>query len=186
MPFIEIKYKDLIFDKKVQTMCVSDKFKCPNYGHSWACPPEAPFMRDKLQHYDKFYLIYHEFDLKDHVDKIKREKPNWTEEKIISYFYRKEIMRDLMEEEIFKFINNIESNNDNVFILWDGHCRLCEKEGKKCTYDEGQPCRYPDKIRYSMEAVGINVIETVRKLSFKIEWPPKKYVYRFGVVCLKL
>ncbi|MHA1678900.1 MAG: DUF2284 domain-containing protein, partial [Promethearchaeota archaeon] len=114
------------------------------------------------------------------------EKPNWTEEKIISYFYRKEIMRDLMEEEIFKFINNIESNNDNVFILWDGHCRLCEKEGKKCTYDEGQPCRYPDKIRYSMEAVGINVIETVRKLSFKIEWPPKKYVYRFGVVCLKL
>ncbi|MHA1412798.1 MAG: DUF2284 domain-containing protein, partial [Promethearchaeota archaeon] len=50
----------------------------------------------------------------------------------------------------------------------------------------GQPCRYPDKIRYSMEAVGINVTETVRKLNFKIEWPPKKHVYRFGVACLKL
>ena len=44
-------------------------------------------------------------------------------------------------------------------------------------------CRYSDKNRYSMEAVGIEVTKTVRALNFEIQWPPKNHVYRFGLVC---
>jgi len=63
-------------------------------------------------------------------------------------------------------------------------CNL-NKEGKNCTYDDVLPCRYPDKKRFSMEAVGINVDKTVRNLKIPIEWPPLNHAYRFGLVCIK-
>ncbi|MCJ7648379.1 MAG: DUF2284 domain-containing protein, partial [Candidatus Lokiarchaeota archaeon] len=69
------------------------------------------------------------------------------------------------------------------FILWDGYCRICFKEGKNCTYDDGIPCRYPDKKRFSMEAVGIDVDKTVKNVNIEIEWPPINYAYRFGLIC---
>ncbi|MHA1256098.1 MAG: DUF2284 domain-containing protein, partial [Promethearchaeota archaeon] len=55
---------------------------------------------------------------------------------------------------------------------------------KKCTYDSGKQCRYPNKKRYSMEAVGIHVTNTVKNLNLDIEWPPVNYYYRFGLICI--
>jgi len=55
----------------------------------------------------------------------------------------------------------------------------------KCTYDSGEPCRYPNKKRYSMEAVGIHVTNTVKDLNLDIEWPPVNYYYRFGLICIR-
>jgi predicted metal-binding protein len=86
-----------------------------------------------------------------------------------------------MEKEIASIIKKNNFNNENNLILWDGYCRICHKEGLKCTYDSGEPCRY--KPRYSMEAVGINVDQTVKNAGFNLEWPPKKFAYRFGLIC---
>ncbi|MFW9770939.1 MAG: DUF2284 domain-containing protein, partial [Candidatus Thorarchaeota archaeon] len=52
-------------------------------------------------------------------------------------------------------------------------------------YQSNKPCRYPNEIRYSMEAVGIDVDKTVKKLNIKLEWPPKNYAYRFSLICFK-
>ena len=42
------------------------------------------------------------------------------------------------------------------------------------------------KKRFSMEAVGIEVIRTVYDLKQKdFEYPSKDYAYRFGLVCLR-
>ncbi len=96
------------------------------------------------------------------------------------------ILRDKLEQEIFLFINEHQNTYIEKLILWDGFCRLCFNEkDKNCTYDEGYPCRYPNKIRYSMEAVGIDVTQTVKNLNFNLEWPPHEFVYRFGLVCFK-
>ena len=186
MPAIEINKEDIIFDPQVQTYCNNPKFKCPNYGHSWACPPIAPFLEKEVSQLNKFFLIYYKYDLRKHVNDVKSKNPDISEEKIRNDFYRKEFTRDHVEDEIQDFIRNYTELYKEIFILWDGYCRVCIKEGKQCTYDSEIPCRYPEQIRYSMEAVGIDVSKTVSQINLDIEWPPINYAYRFGLICLKI
>ena len=50
-----------------------------------------------------------------------------------------------------------------------GSCDLCKEEG--CTRKDGKPCRYPDKLRYSIESLGGDVGRTVSKLmGYELEW----------------
>lgn len=186
MPFIEINFTDIIFDPKVQTYCVKPNFKCPSYGHSWACPPEAPYLKQEVSQYIKFYLIFVKYNLKEYIEKEKVKYPKKSEKNIRNAFFMKNFLRDKLEQEIKLFINEHQNSYDEKRILWDGFCRLCSNEKDKgCTYDAGDPCRYPDKMRYSMEAVGIDVTQTVKNLNFNLEWPPNEFVYRFGLVCFK-
>ena len=184
---MEIKFKQIAFDPEVQTYCNNPKFKCPHYGHSWCCPPEAPYLEDKVSQYKEFkiYLVYLQFDLKGYVEEIKDKHPKRRENKIRDSIYRKDFVRDYLEKEILDFIKNYNEPYNESLILWAGRCKLCEKEGKKCTYDSGEACRYPQEKRYSMEAVGINVDKTVKNLNIEIEWPPTNFIYRFGLVCFK-
>ena len=186
MPFLEIKLKDIIFDPKVQTYCINSNFKCPSYGHSWACPPEAPYLEEEVSKYIKFYLIYVKFNLAEYIEKEKLKHPNRKAKNIRNAFLMNNILRDELEQELKLFIGENQSQYDGKLVLWDGFCRLCFNEkDKNCSYDSGYSCRYPDKIRYSMEAVGIDVSQTVKNLNFKLEWPPNQYIYRFGLVCFK-
>lgn len=185
MPFLEINLNDIIFDSKVQTYCISSNFKCPNYGHSWACPPEAPYLEKEISKYEKFFLVFTKFNLIDFVEKEKVKQPNKTENSIKTAFFMKNLLRDILEQEIMLFLKKKITYKEKL-VLWDGFCRLCSnKKDKGCTYDAGDPCRYPDQKRYSMEAVGIDVNKTVTNLNFNLEWPPNEFVYRFGLVCFK-
>ncbi|MFX1363800.1 MAG: DUF2284 domain-containing protein [Promethearchaeota archaeon] len=186
MPFLEIKLGDIFFDPKVQTYCLNPDFKCPNYGHSWVCPPEAPYLEETISKYQKFYLLYVKSNLKEYVQKKKAKYPKRSEKRIRNEFFMKNLLCNKFEKEIFSFIKNFQPLFKDKLLLWDGFCRVCfNKDDKGCTYDSGKPCRYPDKKRYSMEAVGIDVTKTVTKLNFNLEWPPKDNIYRFGLICLK-
>ncbi len=186
MPFLEIKLEDIRFNPKVQTYCVTPNFKCPNYGHSWACPPEAPYLEKKVSKYQRFILVYIKYDLSKYIKQMIVKHPKRSEESIRNAFFMKNILRDKLEQEILNFINEMQNSYKEKLILWDGFCRICSNEKDRgCTYDEGNPCRYPNKKRYSMEAVGIEVTQTVKNLNFDIEWPPNDFVYRFGLLCFK-
>ena len=185
MTSIEIDWTQIIFDPKVQTYCNNPKFKCPNYGHSWACPPEAPYLDKILREYKRFFLIYKKYDINEYIREKKKKFPKRDEEKLRNAFYREDFMRDWIENDVNIFINEYNEEFEETLVLWDGHCRVCEKKQEKCTYDSGSECRYPNEIRYSMEAVGINVTETVQNLNLDIEWPPKNHAYRFSLICLK-
>jgi predicted metal-binding protein len=185
MTAIEISFKDIIFDPEVQKYCNTEKFRCPNYHHSWACPPEAPYMKDIISQFDRFFLIFYKFNLKDYIKKNKLKNHGRNEKSIRNSLYHKEVVRDQLEKEISNFIEPLNNQYKEKLILWDGYCRVCNKEGKKCTYDIKEPCRYPNQIRYSMEAVGINVEKTVKTVNIILEWPPINYIYRFGLICIK-
>jgi predicted metal-binding protein len=186
MPSMEINFDQIVFDPEVQTYCDNPKFKCPHYGHSWCCPPSAPYLEEKISQYKKhLFLIYVKFDLKKHIKEMKVEYPKKKENRIWTSIYRNNFVRDYLEKEILVFLENYNETYNDKLILWDGHCKICEKEGNRCTYDSKEPCRYPKDKRYSMEAVGINVDKTVRKLNIQIEWPPTNFIYRFGLVCFK-
>jgi predicted metal-binding protein len=187
MPFLEIRLKDIVFDPKVQTYCINSNFICPSYSHSWACPPEAPYLEQQISEFHKFYLIFVEFKLAEYIKKQKLLNLEETESNIRNTLFTKNLHRNKLEEEIKTFVNEQETDYEERLILWDGYCRLCSnKIDKGCTYDSGKPCRYPNDKRYSMEAIGIDVTRTVRNLDFKIEWPPTNVVYRFGLVCYKI
>jgi len=186
MPSQQINCDDIIFDPEVQKLCINDNFRCPYYNHSWACPPETPYMKEEISKYYKFFLVYTKFDLASYIKKQKRKSPYRSEQTIRNRFYLKNILRDELEKEINSFLEKYNRKFEEKLILWDGHCRFCEKKDyQKCTYDDGDPCRFPDQIRYSMEAVGIHVTKTVKNLDLDIEWPPVINLYRFGLICFK-
>jgi predicted metal-binding protein len=176
VPWKEITRDQILFDPVIQTLCNNPKFKCPNYGHNWACPPHAPYLEKDIMTHNKFYLIYCRIDMNR---QIQDKKTDW--EGLNSYKY----LRNCIEKEIEKFLELQNISINNVSILWDGHCNACEKEGLNCAIDEELPCRFPDRKRYSMEAVGINVTETVRNVDLEIEWPPKNHLFRFSLICTK-
>jgi len=185
MPYIKISFDQITFDKQVQTYCNNPKFQCPYYGHSWTCPPEAPYLEKKVSQFKEFHLVYHQFDVESYVNKVKEKHPKRSENKIKSSIYIKSFVLDYLEKEVYDFLDKFQDNYNDKLVLWHGHCRVCGKESKICTYDSGKQCRYPNKKRYSMEAVGINVDKTVRNLNINLEWPPVNYVYHFGLVCFK-
>jgi len=186
MPFIKLDVKDVIFDPKVQTYCVSPSYKCPSYGHSWTCPPEAPYFESEVAKFKECYLIYYELNLSDYVKNEKAKYPEKSETAIKNTVYTNKLLHNKLESEILDFLDKYQEHYEEKLILWDGHCRICSnKVDKGCTYDSGKPCRYPDKRKYSMEAVGVDVTTTVSNLNLNIQWPPKDFLYRFGLVCLK-
>lgn len=187
MPNIEIKSSDIFFDPKVQTMCVSPSFTCPNYNHSHSCPPLAPYLEKEVLSFKKFYLIYSKTNLSEYIKKTKMRYPNRSEFRIKNSFYMKNLFKDDLYKEVDKFLKGNNENFSETILLYDGTCRICNnKQDGGCTFDSGKPCRHPKKKRYSMEAVGIEVIKTVYNLKNKdFEYPSKDYAYRFGLVCFR-
>lgn len=188
MPFAQINYEDLYFDSKVQEMCISPSFKCPFYGHSWSCPPNSPFLKNALSTYTEFYLIYSKFNLEEYIKKEK-ERTGRSEFYIKNTFLLTKSFEAFdLEEEFDKFLAQYKKNYKKRMLLYDGTCKYCKIQNLgTCTFDSGEPCRSPKEKRYSMEAVGIEVIRTVRDIKDKlgIEYPSNKYSYRFGLACFK-
>jgi len=186
MPYVQIKYEDIYFDPKVQEMCVSPSFKCPFYEHSWSCPPNSPYLEKAMSTYTEFYLIYSMFDLEEYIKKEK-EKTNRSEFFIKNTFlFTKSFELNDLETEFDKFLSQNSKKYKKRLLLYDGTCKYCKiQNAGNCTFDSGEPCRFPRMIRYSMEAVGIEVIRTVYKLNLDVEYPSNKYSFRFGLVCFK-
>jgi predicted metal-binding protein len=188
MPFIQIQYDDIYFDPKVQEMCISPSFKCPFYDHSWSCPPNSPYLEKALSSYTEFYLIYSIFDLETYIKKEK-ERTNRSEFFIKNTFLLTKSFESMdLEKEFEKFLAQYDKQYKKRLLLYDGTCRYCKIQNTgACTFDSGELCRFPQEKRFSMEAIGIEVIKTVRDLKSRldIDYPSNKYSYRFGLVCFK-
>ncbi len=187
MPVAEIKYEDLVFDPAVQKMCVTPKFTCPSYGHSWACPPEAPFMKETLAKYRKFYLVYVGINLDDYVLAQRKKHPRWTDESMRNSVFSSKLLQQAYAKELNQFLDSHEKFYTEKFVFWcGGSCDLCDNQKDMgCTHDAGKPCRHPNEIHFSMEAVGMLVGDTVKKAGINIEWPPVHWTYRIGLVCFR-
>ncbi|MFW9874060.1 MAG: DUF2284 domain-containing protein [Candidatus Thorarchaeota archaeon] len=188
MPFTQIKFEDIYFDPKVQEMCISTSFRCPFYGHSWSCPPNSPYLEKTIATYEEFYLIYSIFNLKQYIEK-ERERTNRSEFFIKNTFLLTKSFDNYdLEKEFDKLTSKYGKSYKKKLLLYDGTCKYCKIQNVgACTFDSREPCRFPKEMRLSMEAVGIEVIRTVRALKDKlnIEYPSNRYSYRFGLACFK-
>lgn len=115
--------------------------ECPNYEHRWSCPPFSFDPMDIWTGYDTLRLVARQliftpgFRAGDALAALETEKALFTE--------------DLMV---------LERSVPGSRMLSPGKCQLCPGG---CSRGAGQPCRRPERLRCSIEALGGNVSRTV-------------------------
>ena len=131
----------LVARPEVRAMCAADK--CHAYGKNWACPPGCGEIEDSNQRFKRYSngIVFQtiaymedEFDFETTmaaaVDHAKRFNS------------------------LVKQIREAGADADDVLLVGTGSCTIC----KECTYPD-KPCRFPDRIFPSMEALGLVVAE---------------------------
>ena len=126
--------------------------KCDNYEKIWACPSYNFNPEDYWREYDELIVVARKILFGPDVDEAR------------SYEIMLEVKQDMSRE-----LYELEKSYSGSISLSAGSCDLCKEEG--CTRTQGKPCRYPDKMRYSIESLGGNVGKTVSKLmGYELEW----------------
>ena len=150
--------------------------ECPNYETSWACPP---FDFDPLEFWKGFERLdlYGEEIIFD--DEYAGKKFNQEE---LSRIIGDSIKR--VKEKLTGELYELERQNPGSVSLSAGSCELCGG----CTRGESAgcaPCRFPEKMRHSIEALGGNVGLTISKLmGIELEWIEEGVLPgRFVLVC---
>ena len=167
------------------------KVGCPNYGKTLACPPYTPTA-------DEFRKIVSEYRYALLMKFKSRAKAN---PKIAKHLSKPETdstipqdIKDKMQEfwaawkedklKMLSAVLDLEkaamSKRYPLAIgLVSGYCQLCEK----CTLDRAT-CVYPTKMRYSEEAVGVNVQATAKNTSIKANFPFEKNPASFALLLI--
>ena len=111
---------------------------CPNCGRYWSCPP---FSFDPMTIWGRYASL-----------RLYARKLIFTKDRLFPgerrAFERAELPR--IKEAMAKELLAMEAANPGSLALFPGKCERCPV----CARTEGQPCRTPDRMRYSIEALG--------------------------------
>ena len=125
--------------------------KCNNYEKLWSCPSYDFNPEDYWKEYDELIVVARKIIFGEGVDQDR------------SYEIMLEVKEDMSRE-----LYELEKQYPDSISLSAGSCSLC-KDG--CTRAVGEPCRYPEMMRYSIESLGGDVGRTVSKLmGYELEW----------------
>ena len=117
MPHVKINFDDIVFDREVYSYCLNDKFKCPNYNHSYSCPPAATFLKDRVSQFKEFYLVYSKHDLDAYIKEVKKKHPKRSEQRIRNSFFLKGSYNEIYEE-ISRFLDNYKETYKPPHSQW--------------------------------------------------------------------
>lgn len=150
---------------------------CNNYGKNFSCPGIAFDTIGYLEPYNYATVIMTEIDtepIKAQIDKIEmddlssRVLNNYLKNKgdtvvdintAISMYAFNSIKDDMTDKLI-----HLENDIDGTISLPPGSCTRCGV----CQKQQGKSCIYPDKLRYSLEALGFKVSD-IYKQCFDLE-----------------
>ena len=157
----EIDVQDFIencVDVAYFTECCS---KCPNYGKTWSCPP---YDFDPLDIWNQYRTFL-----------ITAKKVITPPELLEKTYTLEEIIRIGAELTMGAFTNVddemvlLKEKFPGSRVIGGGKCMLCGQDG--CARLSGEPCRFPDKMTYSIESLGGNVEKVLdRYFNEKIYW----------------
>ncbi len=133
--------------------------QCPIYGQVWSCPP---FEFDPL-------TIWTSYDWLE-IDAVQIEFS--TQERAVqrSPLEMQTIVRRAIDREkrmAARRHRHRARSHRQALVLSAGACELCDP----CTRTQGEPCKHPDLMQYSIEALGGDVVATVEELcGFEVKW----------------
>ena len=147
---------------------------CPNYDGKWSCPS---YDFDVIEYWKKYQTL--DLTAVKIIFDGEYAGKEFPEEEIqrITDVSVMEMKRELSKELLLR-----EEEVPGSVSLSAGSCILC-KDG--CSRKEVKPCRFPDKMRYSIESLGGNVGLTISKLmGIELEWiEAGKLPHHFVLVC---
>lgn len=167
MDAVAIRHDDLVFEERVRLKCLH----CTNYREKWTCPGRLPDLdfRRIINEYEQLAVIVsrqpsvvssQQSAVSNQMSEIRfREAANGLR---LAMLY--------LEGELFKRGNAMAE----AFIGCG--CQLCEGGCPK----EG--CAHPEQARVPWDATGCNVVKTLAKIGISVEFPPKEYVYQYGLL----
>ena len=148
---------------KFDTMCEEG---CPNYRKKWTCPPYSPTFNEYSANLKYTNIAFLTVSL-NQFDYIKND------------YLKIKAANSIIKSKADKIIRKLSC--DYGKYVSSGSCRLC----KPCKCKLGEACRFPDKMAYSFEALGVDVNALIKDY-FKSEllWYKKGYLPEYtSVVC---
>lgn len=127
--------------------------QCGNYGRRYGCPPFDSDPISLIEKYTKVRIIG--------VKIIPTYKDQPLE-------YANELMKPVITD-LNRELLQQEKYLDGMCFGFVGSCPYCV--GKPCARIEGKPCKHPDKVRPSLEAIGFDISKTAKELlGLEIKW----------------
>ena len=158
MDAVAIRHDDLVFEERVRLKCLH----CTNYREKWTCPGRLPDLdfRRIINEYEHLAVIVNRCRVSGLVDeRVSGLAANGLH---LAMLY--------LEGELFKRGNAMAE----AFIGCG--CQLCEGGCPK----EG--CAHPEQARVPWDATGCNVVKTLANIGISVEFPPKEYIYQYGLL----
>lgn len=147
---------------------------CPNFDKVWSCPS---YDFDVLSYWKQYQTLL-----------LTARKITFSKDALSMTFPPEEVNEIINQvvlpekQKLTDMLMNEEKKYPGSISLSAGSCNLC-KNG--CAKPLGQPCRFPDQMRYSIESLGGNVGLTIEKLmGIQLEWMEEgKLPHHFVLVC---
>lgn len=153
---VNVKTKALPVAECLTRYCNPERFlsacqTCPEYANRWSCPPETPKAKDMLSAFQMCTLVGVQ------VLYGARMRAATTPEEVArleasSYGYVKKIL--------FETMLGLERVYPKALLVAAGRCEQCIS----CTRRNGEPCRRPDRMRYSFSGLGFDLTAMAQEL----------------------
>ncbi len=174
-----ISARDVVVDRRARLKCLVPI--CSSYGRRLLCPPN-------LMSFDEFSRILDEYEnalllqIEADVDSADRSSSRLTGDSC----RRIESQTGVVDSELrlLDVVNEVEAHAFKMGYyfaagLSASECRLCPE----CVPpSSGRTCRHPFVARPSMEAMGIDVIETCKRAGMPVRLSSKERVRFTGLV----
>ena len=160
-----IHVSSIIIDERVRLKCLVPL--CDKYGHNLMCPPNLPSVaefRKSLKRYSKALFVQLAWKNKGKVTKTEARKYALRLHKIIHELEKKALYLGF----------------PLAAGLIGGSCKLC----RECVRPRGH-CRHPLMARPSIEGMGIDVLQTAKKIGLPFDFSSKNHLFWNGLLLIK-
>lgn len=126
---------------------------CPNFGRRWGCPPLSEGELSCLRQYDHIEVWAVQ------IFPQQKRQPLGAAFDIIN------AQREVVEPQLLQ----LEAQRGGRAAFFTGMCRHCPE--RQCARIYGQPCRHPQLVRPSLEALGFDLQKVARELfDIELQW----------------
>jgi predicted metal-binding protein len=179
---------EIVVENRVVLKC---RVGCKEYGKTLMCPPYAPSVEEFRKILSEYsYALVFKVKSKTEATAEVANLLSMDENDLSSTEEMKEKIHDFWaswkadKKELIKKICVLEKaavNNGYTFALGftTGSCVICDEFNV-----DGNICTHPTEARYSAQAVGINVLQTLEKAGLPISFPFDKNPESFGLVLI--
>ena len=165
----ELKAETLKSRPEVRVACAADK--CRSYGKNWSCPPACGDLADcekKIREFKQGLILQTQGNLEDSMDYESMKRIG-----VQHYKNMYNISAALSAPPSPS--NGCEEGGSlprSYLLLGGGACKNCEK----CSCPDS-PCRFPDKMIISMEAMGLVVSDVCTANGLPYYYGPNTLTY---------